>query len=214
MLRLSLLPGLLLLAALPAAGEQIGVAVQVRPEVIGYLPGASGPVTVVEKSSIERGEKVELKGRTAYLKVAFKLGGAQTFSGVASLAGTGRLEIEPPEAPRTLRMLFGRLWLSLLPGERVDVDTPQGVLGVKGTSLRVLVDPVVGTFLAVDEGLVTAQAKAGGDPVEVKKGEWVLIPPGGLPTRPAPLGPDDEFLEDPLLPCCPGGEPPKPPSGR
>jgi ferric-dicitrate binding protein FerR (iron transport regulator) len=124
------------------------------------------------------------------------------------------MEIEPPEAPRTLRMLLGRLWLSLLPGERVDVDTPQGVLGVKGTSLRVLVDPEVGTFLAVDEGLVTVQAKAGGDPVDVKKGQWVVIPPGGLPTRPTPLGPGDEFLEDPLLPCCPGGEPPKPPPSR
>jgi hypothetical protein len=171
-------------------------------------------VTVVERSPIVRGEKVELKGRTAYLKIAFNLGGEQKFSGVATLAGTGQMEIEPPEAPRTLRMLLGRLWLSLLPGERVDVDTPQGVLGVKGTSLRVLVDPEVGTFLAVDEGLVTVQAKAGGDPVDVKKGQWVVIPPGGLPTRPTPLGPGDEFLEDPLLPCCPGGEPPKPPPSR
>lgn len=204
----------LLLLAVPAAGQPIGTALQVRPEVLGYLPGASGPVTVVAGASVQRGEKVELKGKTAYLKVAFDLGGQQTFSGVASLAGTGQIEIVPPEAPRTLRMLLGRLWLSLLPGERVDVETPQGVLGVKGTSLRVLVDPRVGTFLAVDEGLVTAQAKAGGGPVDVKKGEWVLIPPGGLPTRPAPLGPDDEFLEDPLLPCCPGGEPPKPPPGR
>jgi hypothetical protein len=205
---------LVLLAAAPAAGEQIGVAVQVRPEVLGYLPGAAAPVTVVERASIERGETVELKGRTAYLKVLFNMGGAQTFSGVATLAGTARMEVEPPEAPRTLKMLLGRLWLSLLPGDRVDVDTPQGVLGVKGTALRVLVDPQVGTFLAVDEGLVSVQAKAGGEAVDVKKGEWVLIPPGGLPTRPAPLGPDDEFREDPLLPCCPGGEPPKPPPGR
>lgn len=204
---------LFLLAAIPAAAEQIGVAVQVRPEVLGYLPGASAPVTVVVKSPIVRGEIVELKGRAAFLKVAF-LRGTEEASGSATFAGPGRCEIEPPEKPGTLRLLLGRLWLSLLPGRKVDVDTPQGVLGVKGTFLRVFVDPVVGTFVAVDEGLVTVQAKAGGDPVDVKKGQWVLIPPGGLPTRPAPLGPGDEFLEDPLLPCCPGGEPPKPPSGR
>jgi hypothetical protein len=65
----------------------------------------------------------------------------------------------------------------------------------------------------VDEGAVEVQAKAGGEPVQVEAGHWVLVPPGGLPTRPAPLPPgEDEILEDPpLLGCCPGTEPPKPP---
>jgi hypothetical protein len=207
---------LLVLATGPAAAEQIGVAVRVRPEVIGYLAGAPAPVTVVERSSIERGEKVELKGRTAYLKVAF-MGGKEKkkeYRAVATLKGTSRVEIEPPESQSLFKMWLGELWYHSAPGEKGDFETPDASFGVKGTSLRVLVGPEVGTFLAVDEGLVTVQAKAGGEPVEVKKGQWVLIPPGGLPTRPLPLGPGDEFLEDPLLPCCPGGEPPKPPPGR
>ena len=44
----------------------------------------------------------------------------------------------------------------------------------------------------------------------------VLVPPGGLPTRPTPLPPGDEdkiFQDSPLLGCCSQVEPPKSRSG-
>ncbi len=78
------------------------------------------------------------------------------------------------------------------------MDTPDSVTKVKGTYARFLVDPFVGTFVGVDEGVVSVQANAGGDPVEVAAGHWVLVPPGGLPTRPAPLQALEESEDSPL----------------
>ena len=77
-------------------------------------------------------------------------------------------------------------------------DTPDAVSGVKGTYARFLVDPIIGTFVGVDEGAVRVQAKVGGEAVEVEAGQWVLVPPGGLPTRPAPLQRLEES-DDPLF---------------
>jgi hypothetical protein len=171
--------------------------------------------------------KVQLRGKDPYLKVAFNLGGCRTlqgarnhrFTGTASLNGQSEIDFGDPNDPSAvsqLKFALGRLALVLLPGAGcdLDIDTPHVKVLVKGTYLRMLVDPVVGTFVAVDEGTVTVQAKAGGGPVEVTAGNWVLVPPGRLPTRPAPLPPgdDDEILQDPLLlGCCTGVEPPKPP---
>jgi len=56
----------------------------------------------------------------------------------------------------------------------------------------------------VDEGVVTVQAKAGGAPVSVEAGYWVVVPPGGLATQPQLGGPGSHpagwgDLEDPPL---------------
>jgi hypothetical protein len=65
----------------------------------------------------------------------------------------------------------------------------------------------------VVEGAVWVQAKAGGERVELEAGQWVLVPRGGLPTRPAPFQRLEE-LNDPLLRLTdfttqPPGRPPR-----
>jgi hypothetical protein len=193
-----------------AGAEEIGIASLVRPQVRAFPPGEP-PHDLVTRAPIERGLKVTLTGKEAFLKVDFTraFGCKQTttfdgrrISGVLTIRGPSDAELGDPSrscAPK-VRFSLGKFLLALLPGEPpIGVDTPETVSGVKGTHVRFLVDPRVGTFVGVDEGVVSVQAKAGGDPVEVEAGQWVVVPPGGLPTRPAPFSsleaPEDSPLQ-------------------
>jgi hypothetical protein len=213
------------LLAVPCGAEEIGNALRVRPDVQGYGVGERQR-EIREHDPIERGLKVFLRGPSPYLKVAFNLGGCRTihgaqnyqFTSAARFDGLSEVTFGDPLTGKLL-LALGRMWLAHHPDAGCDLDvyTPHAFIMVKGTSLRVLVDPSAGTFVAVDEGTVTVQAKAGGSPVEVTAGNWVLVPPGGLPTRPTPLprGDDDEILQDPpLLGCCNQIEPRKPPASH
>jgi len=192
-----------------AAAEEIGIAAVVKPKVQAFPPGAP-PRELERRNPIERGTRVKLEGRDAFLRVDFtrafgckqiSLDGRRV-SGVLKILGPSDAELggSTSSCEPKVRFSLGRFFLALLPGEPpIDVDTPEAVSGVKGTLVRFLVHPLVGTFVAVDEGVVSVQAKAGGDPVEVEAGQWVLIPPGGLATRPAPANSLDDLnvLGDP-----------------
>ncbi len=208
--------------ALPGVAEEVGVAIRVKPEVQGRRVGEANR-DIRQNDPIERGLKVFLRGPDPYLKVAFNFGGCEVlqgardrFTGTASLAGLGEVDFGDPNDPSGSRIKFaaGSLSVKALAesGCRVpEIDTPHAFLTL-GTLFRVLVSPIIGTFVAADGGSVTVQAKAGGAAVVVKAGSWVLVPPGGWPTRPAPLpqGDADSILQDPpLLGCCTGVEPPK-----
>ncbi|HEV7505144.1 MAG TPA: FecR domain-containing protein [Thermoanaerobaculia bacterium] len=208
------------------------MAVKVRPQVRAFPPAGKPDFDLLEGGAVERGETVKLTGKSSYLRVALKLNGQKVerglrgdqkfaFTATALLAGQSEIQFgdSASTVSSTIQLLFGKLRLALLPGEpHVDVETPEAVAGVKGTYLRILADPVIGTFIAVDEGVVTVQAKAGGAPVEVTAGHGVLVPPGGLPQRPGPLGPGgawkgfsvEPFMDPPLLDGLdPSTEPPK-----
>lgn len=213
---------LLLKAALPPSlgAEEIGWVARLVPRVRSQLPGQ--PLEDLRQNdSVQRGLKVKLQDPASFLKVAFHREGTPSFektgpwtgriAGTATLRGSGEVDFGDPERPdeSTIKVYLGRLWLALLPGEdSPEVDTPHAVARPQGTYFRVLVDPAVGTFVAVDEGVVSVQAKAGGEPVQVAAGRWVLVPPDGLPTSPALLEPMDTpggdvldagILEDPPL---------------
>jgi hypothetical protein len=194
-----------------AAAEEIGIATLVRPTVHAFPPGAPSR-KLVTRDPIERGLRVTLDGRDAFLKIDFtrafgcnrEIYDGRKISGVLKILGPSDARIgeggPAGSCKPKIGFSLGKFLLALLPGEpAVDVDSPEAVVGVKGTVVRFLVKPIVGTFVAVDEGVVSVQAKAGGDPVEVEAGQWVVVPPGGLPTRPARFtGLDD--LDDSLLP--------------
>ncbi|MFL6260354.1 MAG: hypothetical protein ACJ76Y_11630 [Thermoanaerobaculia bacterium] len=192
-----------------AAADEIGIATLVKPQVHAFSPGEP-PRDLVTRDPIERGLKVTMTGREALLQFTFtrafgcgqKTSDGRRISGVLTIRGPSDAELGDRSrrcAPK-VHFNLGKFFLALLPGEPpIDVDSPEAVSGVKGTYVRFLVDPRVGTFVGVDEGVVTVQAKAGGDPVEVEAGQWVVVPPGGLPTRPAPLSsleaPEDSPLQ-------------------
>lgn len=214
-----------------AAAEEIGTAIVVR-SVVEALPIGQPARRLVLRDPIESGLRVLLPRPDSMLRVGFHDGGAQTFDAretrkhqifaVATASGPGEIELgqrrgttEEGGFVTTLKVLYGGLLFRLSPGRRAEAVTPEGIAGLKGTFARLLVDPELGTFIAVDEGTVEVQAHAGGAPVVLTAGQWVLIPPGGLPVRSGPRGGDEEVLEDPpLLDCCTGTDLPKPPQER
>ena len=210
----------------PAAAEEVGIALIVRPQVTAYPLSGAPPRDLQEKEPVERGMKVKLIDENAFLRIAFtpQFGCQQvtakgdqrlSISSVLTVLRKSDVDVgNPGDCNPKLHLHLGRARLAVLPGgeKPIQIETPDATAVVRGTYLRVLVDPAVGTFVAVDEGVVTVQAKAGGKPVEVTAGNWVLVPPGGLPTRPTalPPGDDDRILQDPpLLGCCTRVEPPK-----
>jgi len=214
------------LAGAPLLAEPVGVAVRVLPRVDAYLVGKE--VHPLRRNDpIELGLTVLLRDPHSFLQVGFNLGGclsvlpeggrSHQFTGTATLDGQSEMDFgdaTDPSASR-LRLALGRLVLKLrsVPDcpKRPEVHTPHAVIYPKGTSFRVLVDPVAGTFVGVDEGSIMVQAEAGGDPVEVKAGQWTVVPPGGKPNRPASLNSVD-ILDDPPLPLRDfTTEPPGPP---
>ena len=219
--------GLLLAGALAGSGEPaaaggpIGAVALVQGTALALVPGQTGR-QLRFKDPVGEGLHVRLTGKDALLKVAFFHTapdgiGTYSFSGPTdAVIRRGANAAAPGGAVSAVLLVLGRLRLALLPGrgESAEVQTPDAVVGIKGTYVRLLVDPAIGTFVAVDEGMATVQARAGGRAVLVGSGEWVLVPPGGLPSRPtsAPsLGLDGRIVEDPpLLGCCTQIEPPKP----
>jgi hypothetical protein len=220
------------IAAFPtaAAAEEIGKAVKVIPQVRAF-PLSGSSYDLQDKGPIERGLTVKLTGKSSYLRVALRLKGqsmersvrpGQQFSFTTSALLSGRSEVqfgdrEEPSGSK-IHLILGQLWLAMVPGEPpVEIVTPEARASVKGTYLRILVDPAVGTFIAVSEGTVTVQAKAGGAPVEVAAGQEVLVPSGGLPQPPTVLGPGgavkglgsgEPFLDPPVLQGDNSTEPP------
>ena len=73
-------------------------------------------------------------------------------------------------------------------GSRLEIQTPAGISGVRGTQFGVSVDPVGKTGVATLEGSVVAQAQ--GRSVLVKGGFQSLVVPGQPPSPPVPLRDD------------------------
>jgi len=90
----------------------------------------------------------------------------------------------------TLSVLLGKIELalgSLFRGE-VTVETPTASLGIKGTVLRVRVDPSGRTLVAVLEGTVEVTSKAGVT-VLVDAGTYSIVEAQAPPLPPAPFDP-------------------------
>jgi hypothetical protein len=119
-------------------------------------------------------------------------------------AGTGKLLLGLKLGMNPdMNLNRGTLWMTLgqLILHQVWVQTPQLKAWPLGTSFRVLVDPVVGTFLATDEGSVRAELN-GGEIFLVTAGHWLLVPPAGTIQR-GPAGDVPPGLDDPPgLDCC------------
>jgi hypothetical protein len=199
----------------PAAADQIGNVHEVRSEVLAL---AGGKTRQLEKHDpLQRGLRVVLTRKESFLQVFLygavalppSIQGPQKtriegprMDGVIHLAGKGQMDMGDQSRDRivtTVAVERGEFRASLRAGRSHDIQgkTREGTMEFEGTAVRVLADPVVGTFVAVDEGVAIVHAFAGGD-VEVTSGHWVLIPPGGVPTRPASLDSVD-ILEDPPL---------------
>jgi len=71
------------------------------------------------------------------------------------------------------------------PSSRLEIQTPAGISGVRGTQFGVSVDPAGKTGLATLEGRIFAQAQ--GQSVDIKGGFQSFVIPGEPPSPPVPL---------------------------
>lgn len=213
-----------------AGAEEIGKVVTVRSQVLAIESGKP-PRQLVKLDPVANGLRVRLTQPDSLLRVAFydskkpplreaprslKIDGSLVFRGKGEAVISQRRPADESKGGiiTTIETLWGRLLLMLRPGQNheAEVKTPDLASGIKGTAVRVLVDQAFGTFLAVDEGVAVVQAVAGGDPVVVKSGQWVLVPPGGLPTQPESLDGGVDILDEPPLQSHDvSTEPPEPP---
>jgi hypothetical protein len=110
--------------------------------------------------------------------------------------GTGKLLLG-------LEIDRGTLWMALsqVVLHQVWIRTPELTARPRGTTFRILVDPVVGTFVATDEGEVRAELP-GGEVFLVTAGHWLLVPPGGTIQRGTSDSVPGGLDEPPLLDCC------------
>ena len=208
----------------PTAAAEIGRVQEVHPEVLAIEEGKD-PWQLQKNDGLERGLRIRLTERESFLLVHLYGGPPDVpypgpkderiekpreyrIDGVLRLAGKGQMDLGKQSLVdrivTTLEMEWGEFRLRLRPGRTHDVkgNTREAALTFNGTDVRVLADPLSGTFVAVDEGAATVQAFAGGEPVNLTSGQWVLVPPGGLATRPAPLDGVDILKDPPLLDCC------------
>jgi hypothetical protein len=203
----------------------------VRGDVAGTPPGGSAAAMSV-------GDRIVLDHR---LETGRASAARMTLDpeGVLSMGQETRLTVDRAtidratgESESVLTLLLGKIELalgSLFHGD-VTVETPSASLGIKGTVLRVLVDALGRTLVAVLEGVVEVTSKATGEAVSVHAGEYTIVDPGAAALTPAPFdpsagtlspsagGPDfgvpgeDLFDQTPLLPDEQRDLPREPPS--
>jgi hypothetical protein len=201
-LALAVLAGLGLLAGglgAASAARVVGTAVIVVRDVRATPPGeATKPVR--QGDGIVLATRVET-GKASKVNMTFSPGASIGLGENTSLViDSQRIDQSTGRTTSVVSLLVGKLRLALRKlDQAISVETPEAVAGVKGTVVRFLTAPLVGTFVAVDEGVVSVRSRAGGEAVDVAAGQWVLVPPGGLPTRPAPLDHRLNPLGDPPL---------------
>ena len=177
--------GLLLLS--PAAAEEVGVAILTRPSVRKTEPGQDRSRPVRTNDPIQFNSTV-VTGTRAGFKMRFDLDrGTLTLDAETEMtidrraaAGGDQIRIFSP-AGRIHLAVLGPLQRKVLL-ESTDARAP-----VKGTDVRMVVIPDVGTWFAVREGLITVESTYGGEPVDVPAGTYTWVARGEAPTLPAPL---------------------------
>jgi len=170
-------------------GDQVGRMADLGGDVEGTPPGGSR-AAMAQGDGILLGHLVET-ARDAW--ALMRLGA----HGDLRLGQETRITVDQSTVDQatgasrsTFSVLLGKIELalgSLFRGE-VRVETPTASLGIKGTVLRVLVDPSGRTLVAVLEGTVEVTSKAGAT-VLVDAGSYSIVDPGAPPLPPAPFDP-------------------------
>ncbi|HEV7667125.1 MAG TPA: FecR domain-containing protein [Thermoanaerobaculia bacterium] len=183
----------------PPAGT-VGTAILVKKDVRATPPGAAArPVKTSDKIVLQT--RIDT-GRASSFAMTFPPGGVINVGAESALIFNQReIDAATGRTNSSISVLAGRVRLGISKRQQnIEVGTPHAVAGVKGTVVRFVVHPIAGTFVAVDEGLVGVRSRAGGDEVDVAAGQWVVVPPGGQPTKPARLDKRGLPFEDsPLL---------------
>lgn len=172
---------------------------QVSGTVTGVIGGSSQPARISERLQNVGDAVITGNASSAVLAVDTAIGSIAVAENTSVLVS--ELTVLPTGGHIThLEVTGGQVRLELRPftdpDSELEIETPAGISGVRGTTFGVSVQPSGQTGIATIDGSVTAEAQ--GQQVEVSQGLQSLIIPGEPPTVPEPLR-DDPRLDIQIL---------------
>lgn len=166
--------------AAPAHAQQVGQATNVRVVAMQNPPG-SRTFELIRYAPIYRGAVLSTSPRGA-LEVTFSDGSRVAMGGGSSVVVDAYVYSGPGGAgQQTVRYTKGlfRFISGQIPKDRVRLETPTTVIGIRGTTVRTNVEEDGTTTVGVDDGIVTVTSKQTGQTVTLDPGEKVTIKPSG-----------------------------------
>lgn len=165
---------------LPAVAQQVGQASNVRIVAMQTPPG-NRAFEVMRYAPIFRGALLSTSPRGA-LEVTFSDGSRLALGGGSTVVVDTYVYAGPggpgQQAVRYTKGLF-RFVSGTIPKDRVRLETPTTVIGIRGTTIRTNVEEDGTTTVGVDDGTAVVTSKQTGQSVTLTPGEKVTIRPSG-----------------------------------
>lgn len=169
-----------IVVAAPAHAQQVGQATNVRVVAMQNPPG-SRTFELIRYAPIYRGAVLSTSSHGA-LEVTFSDGSRVAMGGGSSVVVDAYVYSGPGGAgQQTVRYTKGlfRFISGQIPKDRVRLETPTTVIGIRGTTVRTNVEEDGTTTVGVDDGIVVVTSKQNGQTVTLNPGEKVTIKPSG-----------------------------------
>lgn len=176
----ALIGAVLLAGNCQAWAQQVGTVSSYRPQAEQTPPQA--PKTLVALDTPILRDAMLETAANGLLEVTF-LDNSKLAMGGSSAILVDEMTYAGPASPagQVLKLTKGvfRFISGSVPKENVKIETPSATIGIRGTKLRVRVEPDGTTTAGCDEGVVTIVSRLTGQSLTLNPGEKVTIKPGG-----------------------------------
>lgn len=163
-------------AADVSVGSTVGGFVHVKGQVTGALPDQA-PAGKDEKSPALFGELVATGGSSSatigFIDHSHLLLSQNASITIDALVFNPKTGME--EAVYTLTQGAARLISGAIKGDSLRINTPTATLVVRGTNLKLKVDPAGNTLVSVNSGEVEVSARSGGEKVRLTAGQNLRV---------------------------------------
>jgi hypothetical protein len=181
MIQKTVLPFAAIVFAAPVlAAEPVGRTSAINPSAYQAAPG-SGRAELKLQDTIYRDAELTT-GADGALEIRFADNSKLALASKSTAVVDTFLYGGPAQAgEQSVRILKGlsRFVSGTIPKEKVRIETPAVVIGIRGTMVRTLVDDDGTTTVGVDDGLATVTPIMTGQTITVRPGEKITIGPDG-----------------------------------
>jgi hypothetical protein len=172
--------GLVWPGAMTHAAEAVGAATSLRPQATQAAPSAP-KADLTLNAAIVRDAELATAADGA-LEVTF-LDSSKLSIGPGSTAIVDEFAYSGPGAPAEQFLKYGkgvfRFISGSVPKDKVRIETPTAVIGIRGTTLRTRVEQDGTTTIGLDEGYATIVSRQTGQTIQLGPGEKVTLKPNG-----------------------------------
>jgi hypothetical protein len=176
----ALLAAIWLAAISPSVAEQVGAASALRPQATQAAPAAQ-PKELALNAPVFRNAEVKTAAQ-GLLEITF-LDQSKLSLGGDSEAVIDEFQYTGPGAPGDQVLKFSkgvfRFISGAVPKDKVKIETPTSLIGIRGTTLRTRVEADGTTTVGCDSGQVFITSRQTGQTITLNPGEKVTIKPGG-----------------------------------